>query len=747
MKKNNVFSRWKERSLKNKILLGLLFLMLVMVLPLAISVLITMFFTHKSIQEVFNSNLVYGLWALIMLGLFLLFLFELRAIGARRVLKVNKDLENSHFMTTKEIESDSGFTVTEFKNLKNVNDGVLISAERIKNRLKVVLHNPIHTLVIATTGTGKTSAYVSPFIEILSRTNTKPCMVITDPKGELYARHANTLKSNGYNVHIINLSMTYRSTLWNPFNDIWRKTERISEPVTQVKNKYQWGGNVYATFSEAEQVKREYTVRLNDEIYVDLQDLIYTACPVESAQDKTWQQGARDLIFAVALRMWEDLRDGYLPKEKFNLYNLWWNINEYARGDCSILKEYIDECADEVSRASSMGSTVLVSEDRTLSSYLGSVNQYMHWLADGGVVQLTSGNEIEFSEWDEDANVLFIKIPDAKEGRHGLVALMLVQLYKALLEKATKNSEMQETSDERLKRNCYFLMDEFGSLPKIQKFEQIVTIARSRKIFLMPVIQSYNQLDSKYGQNDAGIIKDNCNIRIFMGTNDEKTRNEISEACGKHKVKSVSYSESKDMSVSTSAQSVPLIYPSELKNLNNPSNGVFGNAVVLVAETFPIRGKTTPYFKAQDIYGIEEGAEVPKKDFMIFDEQNNRYDILKLIYLNRSLNDNETERAVEEVKVDNKVVDIKEVVEKKKKTLTLDEQIEVHIKKLKGKISAEEFSQISKASLQDKIQILDLLAENITNKGNIFLAMEIEHVLSFLHHCQYNESGDNSEIK
>ena len=133
----------------------------------------------------------------------------------------------------------------------------------------------------------------------------------------------------------------------------------------------------------------------------------------------------------MALRMWEDVRDGYMPKEKFNLYNLWWNLTEYARGECEVLKEYIDECADETSRAKGMASTVLVSEDRTLSSYLGSVNQYLHWMADGGVAQLTSGNEVEFGLFDEEPNALFIKIPDMKEGRHGLVSLMLLQLYKA----------------------------------------------------------------------------------------------------------------------------------------------------------------------------------------------------------------------------------------------------------------------------------------------------------------------------
>lgn len=731
--KKDVFARWRKHGIKFKIFFWTSFIAACIAVPMIILAVVVMLITRGSFASAFTNKLFWGLYAAAELAIILIALFEYRTLGSRRVKKVNKDLENSHFMNEREIADDKGFTVTKLSRLHDVKDGMLISAQRIKDDLSVVLHTPIHALIIATTRTGKTSTYVSPTIEILSRTSTQPCMIVTDPKGELYKRHANTLKQSGYNVHTIDLSDTYHSTLWNPFNDVWKKTARISEPVTQDKNKYLWGGRLYNTYAEAEQSKKEYTVRLSDEIFVDLMDLIYTACPVEAAQDKSWQQGARDLIFGMVLRMWEDARDGYLPKEKFNLYNLWWNLTEYAKqnpetGRCDILNEYIVNCAPETSRAPGMANTVLVSEDRTLTSYLGSVNQYLHQFADGGITQLTSGNEIEFSEWDEAPNALFIKIPDAKEGRHGIVTLMLVQIYKALLEKAKVNEELGETSEERLKRNCYFLMDEFGSLPKIHRFEKIVPIAASRKIFLMPVVQDYKQLDATYGQDAAAIIKNNCNVRIFLGTNDDKTRNEISEACGKQKIKSVSYNENREMSVSTSAQSVPLIYPSELKDLNNPENGVFGNSVIIVAGTYPIKSHTTPYFKAMDIYGIEDGAAAPKKDFMIFKEVENRYDIIRLIYLNRSLSgeilsDEERVEVVTQRVTENRMFEM--AVE------TLKNKIQKYLDELKLLVSEGDFVKLSMATSEGKVRILDELAEKAMADGNPMLAMKLEGMISF----------------
>lgn len=736
-KSKDVFKRWKKRSLKFKILTGIGIAVALIVLPLLIFALLIMVFTHSSFASVWSNGLLYGLWAIALAAITGLVLFEIRTLGSWRVLKVNKNLEDSHFLSDREIANDKSFTVVDFNELCNVKDGLLIKAERQGNNMHVVLLDPIHAMLIATTGTGKTTTYIEPSIEILAHTKTKPCMVITDPKGELFDRHAATLKMQGYKVHSIDLTDTYHSTLWNPFNDVIRKTEKISEPITQEKNKYRWGGRLYETYAQAEQEKREFTVKLNDEIYVDLQDLIYTACPVEAAQDKSWQQGARDLLFGMALRMWEDVRDGYMPKGKFNFYNLWWNLTEYAKGECDVLKEYINECADEVSRAPGMANTVLVSEDRTLSSYLGSVNQYLHWMADGGVAQLTSGNEVEFGLFDEEPNALFIKIPDMKEGRHGLVALMLLQLYKALDEKGEINKALGETEDKQLKRHCYFLMDEFGSLPQIRNFDNIVKIARSLGVFLVPVLQDYAQLTKVYGEHVANTIKNNCNVKIFMGTNDDKTRGEISEACGKHRVKNVSYNENKDTGVNTSAQSVPLVYPSELSKLNEPKNGIFGNAIILAAGIHPITSHTTPFFLAKDLYGLDENTKLPKKDFMIFDEQANRYDITKLIFLHHNLED-EAGGSDEMSDIENPIEiqpnDTEKNTKRKTASELVEEQISEELGKLKGKISEDDFIRLRGADVAGKIKILDELAETATLGGNIFLAMQIEKIISFIKH-------------
>ena len=71
-----------------------------------------------------------------------------------------------------------------------------------------------HTLVIGSTGNGKSQCVVEPMIESLGRKGES--MIITDPKGELYRDHANFLRSKGYNIITLNFRDPQMGNAWNP---------------------------------------------------------------------------------------------------------------------------------------------------------------------------------------------------------------------------------------------------------------------------------------------------------------------------------------------------------------------------------------------------------------------------------------------------------------------------------------------------------------------------------------------------
>lgn len=594
---------------------------------------------------------------------------ELRS--GRRVLKIN-DIEDTHWLTNAEVRANENMTMTLYSKLAEVSDGVPMYVCKQGRDMTVVFGKAIHTLVVGTTRSGKTTGFVDPIIQILCRTKTKPSMVLTDPKGELYRNHAATLEAMGYKVLVLDISDPYRSARWNPFAAVIEKTQRIKQAVNATINaneivqkngkyldvdgvvhdtfekahaanaahgEYAFDGALYKTLEEAEAARKVYIQDLKDEIFIDLQDVIYTICPVTSQQEPVWEQGARNFIFALAVAMWEDLLESECEEHEFNLNTLFKNVADYAKGDLSTLSEYLTAARDEFSKAAGLANAILTSEDRQLSSYLSQVNNYMVGFADSGIRRITSGNDIDLDTFDEQPTALFIKIPDEKENRHFLVTLMVTQLYKLLVNKAPRNLKRGETKDEELKRNVYIIMDEFGNLPKFPNIRKILAVGASRKIFILPIIQSYAQLDVIYGRDEAAIIRDNSNIKIFIGSNDDKTIKEFSELCGKTKQRRISFGDGADTShfnVNTSAESVPLIYPSELEHLNDPPDKM-GNAVVLAFGKNPIKSKFEPVFKQRELYGPVDGVPDSSQMPQEFDEAAYYYNFAeRALYIARS---------------------------------------------------------------------------------------------------------------
>ena len=84
--------------------------------------------------------------------------------------------------------------------------------------------------------------------------------------------------------------------------------------------------------------------------------------------------------------------------------------------------------------------------------------------------------------------------PDKVTGRDILYNGVEFTPSKELVEKANINLRREEKQTAILKRNTYFVLDEFGNLPKFENMEGMVTVARSRGIRFLFVLQSFSQL-------------------------------------------------------------------------------------------------------------------------------------------------------------------------------------------------------------------------------------------------------------
>jgi len=164
-------------------------------------------------------------------------------------------------------------------------------------------------------------------------------------------------------------------------------------------------------------------------------------------------------------------------------------------------------------------------------------------------------------------------------------------------------------------------------MPKISKFDKFITVGRSRKIWFTMIVQSYSQLNNVYGDNVADIIKGNCGIKMFIGSNDMGTCKEYSELCGNITIQTSSTSGSahSEKSFSTSLQTRPLIYPSELQRLNHP--GDIGHSIIVTFGNYPLKTYFTPSFQVP-LYKIGKMDQSDLED-QFFNENAIFYDIKK----------------------------------------------------------------------------------------------------------------------
>ena len=535
-------------------------------------------------------------------------------------------LEQAHFQADEEIKNN--FKIASYNMLPQVDiEGIPVKAEETKKGYDITFSKPAHTLIIGTTGSGKTTTFINPTIQILSNTRIKPSMLISDPKGELYSLHAKSLIKKGYDVKVLDLRNPYCSIRWNPLEkpfEMYQEMLSLDDKVrvNEEEGYYIFEDKIYYDKEELQSTIQVKKQEIFDEVYEDLNDICSVLCPIKNKSEPIWESGAKNFILAITLAMLEDSENPELgmTKEKFNFYNVM-KIATNTQDDCEELIQYFNH-RSPISKSVSLSKQVLDASDKTRGSYLSTVFDKLSLFSDMSICSLTSANEIDFGVIVDKPTALFLQIPDEKETRHTLAAMVILQAYKALVAKANTYPDLS------LPRSVYFLLDEFGNLPQIHKLEQMITVGRSRKIWLALVVQSYAQLAKVYDEKSADIIKSNCNIQIFIGTTDQKTIEEFSKKCGNYSIiqKNVSFSSSNDgVGSSVSVKERPLIYPTELAQLNN--NQDMGNVIVSIFGYSPIRSKFTPSFKSR--FFVLEKTNQLLAEGKYFNEEKVFYNMLK----------------------------------------------------------------------------------------------------------------------
>lgn len=562
---------------------------------------------------------------------------------------------DAQWLKPEDIANQKGLIATTWSHLPSLKNTGIVFRNQIENgKYQIAMKDEYHCLIIGTTASGKTSACLVPTIRILGHSGEKPCMVISDPKGELYTKTSRILEDEGYRVLTLNLRDAFSSTRWNPMEhayETYHKGKNCKNNIKKCSNGtapklagYQeipgetygqeWYGFEGVAYPNEDSLR--VAVASAEQVYCDLaqnelREICNTIAPKSKAQDPTWEEGAQDYLYGCALAMLEDSLDPELgmTKEKFNFFNLY-KIATFRDPDAEApfetVRKYLLQGRDEAtSTVPNLTSAVINNSPNTTKSYIGVLNGKISFMNDIGISYLTSQSDINFDDFTSKPTAFYLIIPDDREERHNLAILCLSQLYKRLVDKANSYH------DKKLPNHVYFILEEFGNLPPIPKFDSMITVSRGRNILYEMAVQSYTQLETKYGTDAAKTIIGNCNAQIYLGTDDQHTRDDFSKMCGEvqllHEEKSTSTSKnekdkdgkSTSTSVQTQRTTRALITPYELGQIER------NTVIVKLFRYNPMKIKQTPNYETPFFY--KKDAEQPVGIMKSLDTQKVYYDI------------------------------------------------------------------------------------------------------------------------
>ena len=452
-------------------------------------------------------------------------------------IELFKDYENAKLTTAAEFAEQHSDKTVAFSDLPNTDiEGIPICVRRDHDgELKATFIQDTHLLAIGATRSGKTTGYVIPTLNVLLNKRNKPSIVISDPKQELYRCNAKKFADKGYKVLMLDFTNYLHSDCWNPLTKYYRAYRRYLEIGSSVKVvktdvgvKNEFQGVIYDDQEELDRAINEVKERYLDEVEKGITALSASVIPNTNQKDPFWDDSARDLLKALIYGMLEDSESGDITEDNFSFDTILRIFDAFTDSDTNYDGGYFTSRVLEQSKAHQLARKCIIeqasSTRRCISSeFAAKMNKFR----DTAVRRITCTNTFEMHDLDDGApTVIFVSYRDEESLHYEVISMFLSNLYTELIAVARRKGA-------KLQRPFYFLLDEFGNLPKFNDFDKVISACAGRNIWFLLILQSYAQLNNIYGKETAEIIKDNLNTHVFFGTNNPETKREFSEECGK----------------------------------------------------------------------------------------------------------------------------------------------------------------------------------------------------------------------
>jgi type IV secretion system protein VirD4 len=475
------------------------------------------------------------------------------------------------------------FTAQEWRqgeNLPTQQGLILGSISRRKKITALVDSDDIHCLMIGASGVGKTAFFLYPNLEYACASGMS--FLALDTKGDL-ARNYGTIaqKYYGYRVSVIDLRNPAQSDGYNLLTLINRYMDTAKEDPTNL----------------ASRAKAEKYAKILAKTIIDPDGS-------DRGQNAFFYDAAEGLLTSVVLLLAEFLPPTEAdPVDKRHIVSVFKLVQDLLEpspvGNQSHFQMLMRMLPPE-HKARWFAGAALNSADQAMASVMSTVLSRLNAFLDSELEQiLCFDSAIDAETFAAEKSAIFLILPEEDSTKNFMAGLLIQNLSRELFSVADENGG-------RLQNRVVIFADEFGTMPSFDILP-LFSAGRSRRLTLVPIIQSLAQLEKNYGREGAEIIRDNVQDTIFGGfAPGSQTAEVLSKALGSRTVLSGSVSRGKnDPSQSLQMMERPLLTADELKSIPK------GEFVVMKTGSHPMRTRLRLFLD----WGItfEEPYIVPKR--------------------------------------------------------------------------------------------------------------------------------------
>lgn len=379
--------------------------------------------------------------------------------------------------------------------------GIIVGYEKKKNTENIYyIDENIHSLVVGATRSGKTRSIVLQTVGNLGLAGES--MIISDPKAEIFHYTSKFLKDLGYEIITLDFKNPTKSTRYN-----------FLQPVVDAVNR--------EDFRKAEEYAWDIT-----------QSLVGNE---DTKMEKIWRDGEMSVIAGAIMSVVFDNKE---HPEYQNLTNVYSFISEMCKtvGQQMPINKYIENLSPD-HPASTIFNIARIAPEKTRGSFFTSALTTLRLFTSKSIYGMTCKSDFSLKQAGEKKTATYIILPDEKTTYYPLASLFVYQNYVSLVESA----------DERggeLKVRVNYILDEFGNFTTIPAFGNMLTVAGGRRIRFNLFLQSFSQLENKYGKDIAENIRDNAQTWIYLKTSSNETASVIAKKLGCYTTSSYSRSSS-----------------------------------------------------------------------------------------------------------------------------------------------------------------------------------------------------------